>query len=207
MKDVCLRTIIIHMNRYFQCCACYGPKGGTDNYCLKNCSAVNGGKITKQVVTWIWIRSSLPKRVWRKCIDFTITNKHGKEEKYRLDEETGLREKVGKILCNSIQKCPANHQRLITRSKMRITIKNYSVYTNFVVELSTSMTPLFQDKDQFQHSLFNYRSLGQNALTIKSPHVNIIQPFMIVCSGKLWDIRGNQEERGGETKLMLNFIS
>ncbi len=61
----------------------------------KNCSAINGGKVTKQVVTWVWIRSSLPKRVWRKCIDFTITNKNGKEEKYRLDEETGLREKVG----------------------------------------------------------------------------------------------------------------
>jgi hypothetical protein len=42
----------------------------------------------------VWIRSSLPKRVWRKCIDFTITGQDGKEENYRLDEETGLKEKV-----------------------------------------------------------------------------------------------------------------
>ena len=76
-----------------KCCACYGPKGGTDNYCLKNCSAINGGKVITQVVTWIWIRSSLPKRVWRKCIDFTTTDKNGKKEMYRLDEETGLKEK------------------------------------------------------------------------------------------------------------------
>ena len=67
-------------------------------YCLKNCTAINGGTVTKKVKTWIWIRSSLPKRVWRKCIDFTITGKDGEKVKYRLDEETGLKEKVWRFL-------------------------------------------------------------------------------------------------------------
>ena len=61
---------------------------------------MKGGRVTKDVNTWIWIRSSLPKRVWRKCIDFTITGPDGKKEKYRVDEETGLRSKVCILFAN-----------------------------------------------------------------------------------------------------------
>ena len=59
-----------------------------------NCTAINGGTVTKNVHAWIWIRSSVPKRVWRKCTEYIKTDFFGRKQKYRINEETGIAEKV-----------------------------------------------------------------------------------------------------------------
>ena len=48
----------------------------------------------KNVHTWVGIRSSIPKRVWKKCIEYTVTDKNGNKEIYSVDENTGIRTKV-----------------------------------------------------------------------------------------------------------------
>jgi hypothetical protein len=50
--------------------------------------------VKKKVHTWVWVRSSIPKRVWKKCIEYTVTDKNGKKETYSLEENTGIRIKV-----------------------------------------------------------------------------------------------------------------
>ncbi|CAB3983921.1 Hypothetical predicted protein [Paramuricea clavata] len=66
------------------CCGCYGPAGGTKNYCAQNCNAINGGVVTKNVFTWFWVRSSLPKRLWKKCMDYQVKRNDGKLISYKL---------------------------------------------------------------------------------------------------------------------------
>ena len=55
-----------------QCCGCYGPKNGKKNYCYNNCQVKNGGNITKNVYTWFWVRSRIPKKIWNKCMDYKV---------------------------------------------------------------------------------------------------------------------------------------
>ncbi|XP_046839746.1 uncharacterized protein LOC124433918 isoform X3 [Xenia sp. Carnegie-2017] len=55
-----------------KCCGCYGPKNGKKNYCYNNCQAKNGGNITKNVYTWFWVRSRIPKKIWNKCMDYKV---------------------------------------------------------------------------------------------------------------------------------------
>jgi hypothetical protein len=56
--------------------------------------------VKKKVHTWVWIRSSIPnERVWKKCIEYTVTDKNGKNETYSLDENTGTRIKVYTHVC------------------------------------------------------------------------------------------------------------
>ena len=69
---------------YQQCCGCFGPAGGKKNYCGTECTAKNGGTIVKNVYTWFWVRSSLPKRVWNKCMEYKVTVAPGKEVWYKL---------------------------------------------------------------------------------------------------------------------------
>ncbi|XP_028393585.1 uncharacterized protein LOC114517928 [Dendronephthya gigantea] len=89
---------------YGKCCACYGPKGGTKNYCSSDCTPINEGEITKNVHVWIWVRSSIPKRAWRKCIEYVVTNKNGNNVTYSLDEETGTRRKGNCAHTNEVKK-------------------------------------------------------------------------------------------------------
>lgn len=67
-----------------QCCGCYGPVDGTKNYCTQNCQAINGGTVTKNVYTWFWVRSSLPKRLWKKCMEYQVKRDDGKLISYKL---------------------------------------------------------------------------------------------------------------------------
>jgi hypothetical protein len=67
-----------------QCCGCYGPVGGTKDYCAENCKAINGGTVMKTVFTWFWIRSSLPKKIWKKCMDYQVRKDNGKLTSYKL---------------------------------------------------------------------------------------------------------------------------
>ena len=58
--------------------------GGTKVYCTEHCKAINGGTVTKNVFTWFWVRSSLPKRLWKKCIDYQVKRDDGKLISYKL---------------------------------------------------------------------------------------------------------------------------
>ena len=79
---------IIHYDFYMsvclQCCGCFGPVGGKKNYCGAECTAKNGGTTEKNVYTWFWVRSSLPKKVWNKCMEYKVTVSPGKEVWYKL---------------------------------------------------------------------------------------------------------------------------
>ncbi|XP_046839770.1 uncharacterized protein LOC124433941 isoform X2 [Xenia sp. Carnegie-2017] len=55
-----------------KCCGCYGPRNGKNNYCFKECEAKNGGTIKKNVYTWFWVRSRIPRRIWSNCLDYKI---------------------------------------------------------------------------------------------------------------------------------------
>ena len=58
--------------------------GGTKDYCAENCKAINGGTVTKNVFTWFWVRSSLPKKLWKKCMDYQVKRNDGKLISYKL---------------------------------------------------------------------------------------------------------------------------
>lgn len=78
----------------FQCCACYGPKGGRDNYCGSACTAINGGTVADQAHVWFWIRTRTPTRVWKRCMEFQKKNDDGKFETFSIDQKTGSVHKV-----------------------------------------------------------------------------------------------------------------
>ncbi|XP_028411772.1 uncharacterized protein LOC114534516 [Dendronephthya gigantea] len=76
-----------------ECCACFGADSKKD-YCAPRCQAINGGTVLKKednITVWFWIRSSLPKRVWKRCMEFKERNNAGKLETWRVED--GLRRK------------------------------------------------------------------------------------------------------------------
>ncbi|CAB3989345.1 Hypothetical predicted protein, partial [Paramuricea clavata] len=76
-----------------KCCACFGPDSKQD-YCAPKCQAINGGTVLREkdnITVWFWIRSSLPKRVWKKCMEFKEKNSAGKMETFRVED--GIRRK------------------------------------------------------------------------------------------------------------------
>ena len=70
--------------RLIKCCGCFGPVGGTNDYCAENCKAINGGTVVKKIFTWFWVRSSLPKKLWKKCMDYQVKKDDGKLTWYKL---------------------------------------------------------------------------------------------------------------------------
>ena len=65
------------------------------DYCAPKCRAINGGTILKEkdnITVWFWIRSSLPKRVWKRCMEFKEQNSIGKLETWRIED--GVKRKV-----------------------------------------------------------------------------------------------------------------
>ena len=81
-----------------QCCTCFGPDTKQD-YCAPKCQAINGGTVLKEkdnISVWFWIRSSLPKRVWKKCMEFQEKNSAGKFEIWRVED--GVRRKVISVI-------------------------------------------------------------------------------------------------------------
>ena len=58
--------------------------GGTKDYCAEHCKPINGGTVTKNVFTWFWLRSSLPKRLWKKCVDYQVKRNDRKLIWYKL---------------------------------------------------------------------------------------------------------------------------
>ena len=69
---------------YLQCCACYGPPGGKDVYCLKECQPVNGGTVTKHASAWFWVRLNPPRKVWEKCMEYQSEDENGDSAWYKL---------------------------------------------------------------------------------------------------------------------------
>ena len=54
------------------------------DYCAENCQAINGGTVSKHVFTWFWVRSNLPKIVWKKCMDYKLKRSNGKFSWYKI---------------------------------------------------------------------------------------------------------------------------
>ncbi|CAB4023147.1 Hypothetical predicted protein, partial [Paramuricea clavata] len=76
-----------------KCCACFGPKGGRQNYCGSNCTAMNGGTVTTKAFVWFWVRTRMPERLWKRCMEFVVKNSAGKPEKHFIDPQTGTAQK------------------------------------------------------------------------------------------------------------------
>jgi hypothetical protein len=49
--------------------------GGKQNYCFPKCQALNGGAIELNVYTWFWVRTSISKKLWTKCVDYKVEEK------------------------------------------------------------------------------------------------------------------------------------
>ena len=86
------------LHNILQCCACFGPKGGRQNYCGSNCTAINGGTVTTKAFAWFWVRNRMPERLWERCMEFVVKNPAGKLEKHFIDPRTGTAHKVGILL-------------------------------------------------------------------------------------------------------------
>ena len=94
----------------FQCCACYGPKGGRGNYCGTACTKRNAGTVTKNAYVWFWIRTRQPHRVWKRCMQFKVKLESGKTETYHIDRLTGTSHKVNNVqiyACSGV--CTVSH--------------------------------------------------------------------------------------------------
>jgi hypothetical protein len=79
---------------YYQCCGCFGPAGGTDDYCGTDCKKRRNGTIVKNFYSWFWVRSSIPKKVWKKCMDYKVTTPNGDTVRYKLLDRNPTPEKV-----------------------------------------------------------------------------------------------------------------
>ncbi|CAB4037077.1 ---NA---, partial [Paramuricea clavata] len=77
-----------------KCCGCFGPAGGTDDYCGTYCKKRRNGTVTKNVYSWFWVRSSIPKKVWNKCMDYKVTTPSGDTVRYKLLDGNPTPEKV-----------------------------------------------------------------------------------------------------------------
>ena len=52
----------------------------------------------KQTYTWYWVRTSLPKSVWNRCMEYKVMNENGDMVSYRLLDGNTTPEKVLIIL-------------------------------------------------------------------------------------------------------------
>ena len=86
-----------------KCCGCYGPKNGKKEYCAAGCNSQNGGSINKNVYTWFWVRSSLPKLMWSKCMEYKVIE-NGAALWYKLTGDTLLPLKVSLAMRESHHK-------------------------------------------------------------------------------------------------------
>jgi hypothetical protein len=66
---------------------------------------VNGGIVlTGKVYVWYWIRTRLPKRLWKRCMEYKMKTKTGKFETYHIDKLTGTARKVSTVLLSTYNK-------------------------------------------------------------------------------------------------------
>ena len=77
---------------------------GVVGVCLGSGSHLRG--MQGKVYVWYWIRTRMPKRVWKRCMEFKMKTEAGKLETYHIDRRTGIAHKVlcvGKY-CSRIKK-------------------------------------------------------------------------------------------------------
>ena len=72
----------------------YGPPGGKDVYCLKECQPVNGGTVTKHASAWFWVRLNPPRKVWEKCMEYQSEDENGDSVWYKLVGDRNIPIKV-----------------------------------------------------------------------------------------------------------------
>lgn len=94
VDNECINEIIKAKYICYQCCGCFGPVGGTDDYCGTDCKKRRGGAIMKNVYIWFWVRVSIPKKVWNKCMDYKVTTENGDIIWYKLLDGNPTPEKV-----------------------------------------------------------------------------------------------------------------
>ena len=77
------------------CCGCFGPAGGTANYCDTQCNPINGGTSIdpKNIYSWVWVRSSMPKRIWNRCMEYQSQDENGQLQWYTLMGDSVVAEK------------------------------------------------------------------------------------------------------------------
>ena len=95
--------------------------GGTKHYCAENCKAINGGTVTKNVFTWFWMRSSLPKRLWKKCMDYQVKRDDRKLIWYKLIGHSVIPVEV-KMYENSLLLMLLNLQLMLYTSALKLKI-------------------------------------------------------------------------------------
>ena len=86
-----LPTLCVH-----KCCGCYGPKNGKKQYCTTGCTSQNGGTINRNVYSWFWVRSALPKLLWSKCMEYKVIE-NGAPVWYKLTGDKLLPLKVNDL--------------------------------------------------------------------------------------------------------------
>ncbi|XP_028393240.1 uncharacterized protein LOC114517654 [Dendronephthya gigantea] len=97
-----------------KCCACFGPKGGRQNYCGPACTAVNGGTVMKKAFVWFWVRTRVPERLWKRCMEYVVKNATGHPEKHFIDPVTGTPQKGS---CSGSVKSSLNEGTLTVSDK------------------------------------------------------------------------------------------
>ncbi|XP_028391546.1 uncharacterized protein LOC114516311 [Dendronephthya gigantea] len=66
------------------CCSCFSPPDSTEDLCGTDCKAKPGATLIKNVYSWFWVRTSSPKKVWNKCMDYKVSETNGDEVWYKL---------------------------------------------------------------------------------------------------------------------------
>ncbi|XP_028391552.1 uncharacterized protein LOC114516315 isoform X2 [Dendronephthya gigantea] len=66
------------------CCSCFSPPDNTEDLCGTDCKARLGANVVKNVYSWFWVRTSSPKKVWNKCMDYQVSEDDGDEVWYKL---------------------------------------------------------------------------------------------------------------------------
>ncbi|XP_028391550.1 uncharacterized protein LOC114516313 isoform X2 [Dendronephthya gigantea] len=85
------------------CCSCFSPPGSTDDLCGTDCQAKPGANVVKNVYSWFWVRTSSPKKVWNKCMDYKVSEAEGDEVWYKL---------IGQNVVPKRGRCSTNEPRL-----------------------------------------------------------------------------------------------
>ena len=52
----------------------------------------------KNAFAWFWVRTSMPKRVWKRCMEFKLKTSQGVAETYFIDQITGTAHKVFTVI-------------------------------------------------------------------------------------------------------------
>ncbi|CAB3991977.1 Hypothetical predicted protein, partial [Paramuricea clavata] len=97
-----------------KCCACFGPKGGRQNYCGPKCTAINGGTVIKSAFVWFWVRTRMPESLWKRCMEFVMKNSAGKLETHFIDPQTGTAHKGS---------CSGKHKSVLNEGTLTVSDK------------------------------------------------------------------------------------